>query len=271
MLRLLYNLFSQDDKTLSLALHLIRPDSMLNDDFLVYVFTDSLSKQNITIDALCEVLTESSNEKGFITSLKSLNVALASQDLSKIYSLIAIEPVSAEKIKSILHMDSPPTQPVISKCKFLSVLADVYQARQTNDAAKLHSLALTASQPLSYEAFYDLIRQIDPSSSINDIERYHTEALNMSSNIGGISSQAFCRIVLRYGIGGMGCGAFYIPEMNLPREEFEVEATPRGENSVVSRRSWDTTSYVEGAEYDETVITVTKRKKKIRRKNNSKP
>jgi receptor expression-enhancing protein 5/6 len=289
-----YRLLENDFEGGVLAVKVLKPDLINLVDYVVYLVCYKLRTAGQTPSDLFTLLDErrsdSLNQQEFIEGLQSkYSVWVSTEDLTVVFNALRkpAEELSRAAFEKGFSMELYKTNSVkaeyyTTKCKFLSALALAYSAQQHRDNAAIRSQFSIISEGqefLTKDLYLAWVRQNATDLSEGEVERYWGEMLSLSSDLSrGVSLDAFCRIVMRYGIGNYGKGKFTVRGLEGATEErklerTDVEYTEGGASVKIERRSTTTTRTErtelieegEGSEEEEETRKVTTARRRTRR------
>jgi hypothetical protein len=133
-------------------------------------------------------------------ALKTVSAELSREDFEAAFSLERFNEASLKQ------------EYFTTKCKFLTALAAAYTTQLHLDTTHIRSQFRSIAGGkdfLSKDSYLTWVRQNSPDLSEEDIENYWSQMIQLSSDPArGVSSDAFGRTVIRYGIGNYGKGRF---------------------------------------------------------------
>ncbi|CAG9331988.1 unnamed protein product [Blepharisma stoltei] len=220
-------LFSDDKKSGILTLKLLKPE--FSEEIALFRFLHQFKNMNIEPRALFNEINEDGkvDMQHFIQGIKAKTQLWAfDEEMQKMFISIdknkngfITETEFIEKFDfSVYQAMINDSSFLITGSQFLTVLIEVFHAKQTKDAAYLSTVIQQKGSAFNKIQFKEIILQLDPSLPQDKIDFLYKKAREISSS-DDISFHAICRVVLRYGVGKMGYGVFHIPQL----EQFEVD------------------------------------------------
>lgn len=245
LMNLIYNLFENDKYSRAKAISLLKPDSMSTEQFMIFRICHKIIRMGETAEIIFGVIdmdrnNNEINRDQLVEGIrKYLELAMPEDELKILYNVL--DPQNTNKISKYTFLNkinlknyyetSKSHALTIKKSRFLLSLIEVYKTVQIKDTAVLASwFKSTEKTHLDFENFKEYIQTLDPLLSYEEIQSFYNDGLmlNHDASLEGLTSDAFCKVVIRESIGGRGARDF---------SKFYVELKPK--NSLVMRKNSD--------------------------------
>lgn len=224
VIELLYSIFLGDKESGTLALELIKPDLVSDVDFVAYKICHKMAKLGKTPEAIFNMLDKDGGGSidviEFIEGTKQdLDLWISDEQIKKFMGTLdetGTGEVTKEKFLSRINMRNlmewnRSDDWVVTKALYLITLIEVFKSKQRKDTAFLYTeFSKFGTDTISQDQFTQSLVKLDSlltSERLNDLceeARQESEEINQSG---------FTSVILKYGIGGFGLGAFMIREL----------------------------------------------------------
>ncbi|CAG9335791.1 unnamed protein product [Blepharisma stoltei] len=249
VIELLYSMFSFDRESGTLALELIKPESVSDEDFVAYKICHKMAKLGKTPEAIFNMLDKDAggtiDVNEFITGTRDdLDLWITDKVVGKFMASLAGNEngeISKETFMKKINMKNlmewnRSDDWVVTKASFLNALVDVFKAKQRKDTTFLYSeFEQFSSQTINKDQFSEQLLKYDKLLTMERLNDLYEEAKSGSDDV---SVHGFVKVIMKYGIGGYGLGAFMIRELleTLSSRAFYVDANLDEKRTTEAKR-----------------------------------
>jgi Ca2+-binding EF-hand superfamily protein len=233
---LVYDIFANDYHSGVLALHLLKPEGISLVDYVLFCVCHKMAKQGNTPEAVFNLIDKdgggSIDQGEFVQGIKtSLDLWLSEEDITEVHVALAVNgQLSKAAFLSRCNFDwyqavVKSDEYITTKCKFLNMLIDVFNRKQTNNAAQLLDLFHSRSEdPMTKETFTNVLKTLDPERNTDTrIEKMWSTGLGLSAGATALSQAAFIKVMLQYPSGQFALSKFCKNYSDIPEIESAVE------------------------------------------------
>mmetsp|Transcript_4491 Transcript_4491/g.4350 ORF Transcript_4491/g.4350 Transcript_4491/m.4350 type:complete len:406 (+) Transcript_4491:574-1791(+) len=222
---LINNIFETNKEVRTAILSLLKPEHVNKEDFFLFHLCNKIVRQGMTPDGAFDTLSNLSDlpeTSNFFSNVKSILDLKVFLDDDKIFRSI-FDPknlgfISKENFISKINFQTyysncKNNAYVISRCKFLTTLLEVYNVYYGKAVSNLIKIYNQGSINLNQSEYEQAALKAEPNLNSDQLERLYEEALSLQNNEGLISCNSFCTSLTNYGIGHRGIKEFAVPEL----------------------------------------------------------
>ena len=259
-MNLIYNMFPNDKYSRANALNSLKPESMSTEDFFLFRICHKIVRMGESTE---NIFAKMDVDKGgtidkdeLIEGIKKyLEISLPEEDVLCLFNTLDIKErgeISKETFMSKFNINNyfakhKSDEYCISICHFLNALIESFRMMRIKDTAFLASWFYSQKVPhLELEEFKKFCQKQGTSLDEEELGEIYdcSLILNQDGNLNGLTCEAFCRAVIKNGIGGKGqrdfCNAYLglKPESLLRKSETNIEfKTQEFKRSLTPKRS----------------------------------
>ncbi|CAG9320877.1 unnamed protein product [Blepharisma stoltei] len=262
VMNLIYNLFDTDRGSRGKAISLLKPERFTSEQFMVFRICHKIIRMGETAENVFAGFdvdrkdNEISRDQLIEGMRKELELAMPEDEATILFNVL--DPKNTGKISRDTFLQKIDIKShyenckslnlTIKKSKFWMVLIDVYKTVQIKDAAFLMSWFNSQGKThLNFDEFKNYVLLLDPDLFPEEIQSYYDDGLrlNADASLDGLTSESFCKVIIRESIGGKGVRDFKLKsgggfavrslsrknsDLNLSQDDIQPP-TPKGKHS----------------------------------------
>jgi len=241
---LLYSMFWPDKESGTLALELIKPKAISDQEYLVYRLCHKMTRMGTTPEAIFSYLDKSQAgildlsrikeglKEGLDLWVSDEAVAQLFQDLDKFKNGVVTKSQFLKFFSLEKLIDYNKNQRfVVTKSTFLTSLIETLRARQVRDAAYIeYVLESETTKQLQRSHAEAIFKKLDPQLSCEKLKSLLDQAEFLSEEF--ISREAVSKLALRYGVGVFGIKGL-MQNLNERKHKVDVEVAEDASKGIV--------------------------------------